>query len=163
MLYLGADHAGYELKEELKKLFASEEIVFADMGTTSASEPADYPDFALRVAQKVAASAAQSGQAGQREQQVEEDLGVLVCGSGIGMDIAANKVKGIRAALATNEYMGRQAREHNDANILVLAGRITPVAEAKKIFMAFWQARFDQVERHARRVNKIKQFEQNNL
>src|SRR6267154_1567909 len=108
---IASDHAGFEEKERLKPLLESMGVVVADLGTVS-KDSVDYPDFAFKVAESVAAGIC--------------DSGILVCGSGTGMAIAANKVPGIRAAVAWNEETARLAREHNDANVLALGARTTP-------------------------------------
>jgi glycine hydroxymethyltransferase len=138
-LAVGADHAGYELKETLKELLVARGAAVTDLGVTS-RDPADYPDSAQAVARSVAA--------GQHE------LGLLVCGTGIGMSIAANKVPGVRAALACNPAMATLARQHNNANILCLGGRTIDADQARKALEAFLDARFEG-GRHERRVNKL--------
>lgn len=145
MIYLGSDHAGFALKEGVKQLLDQRGQAYTDLGTTS-EEPVDFTDYAFAVAEKIGAS--QSG-----------DLGILVCGSGVGMDIAANKVRGVRAALATTPYMGSQSRQHDNANVLVLAGRVLSPEQATEITAAFLDAQFDGEERHARRVQKIADYE----
>ena len=136
---LAADHAGYEEKERLKSTLDEIGVEYEDMGTYSA-DSVDYPDFARKVAEAVAAG--------------KYDQGLLVCGSGTGMAIAANKVRGIRAAVAWNEEIARLARQHNNANILSLAARYTPDGDLKKIVKAWFDADFEG-GRHERRVEKI--------
>ncbi|HMQ05070.1 MAG TPA: ribose 5-phosphate isomerase B [Pyrinomonadaceae bacterium] len=140
---LAADHAGYEEKEKVKALLAELGIEFEDMGTTSA-DSVDYPDFAVKVGNAVA-----SGHA---------DQGVLVCGSGTGMAIAANKVRGVRAAVAWSPDIARLAREHNDANVLALPARFLDDDQAKGILRAWFDADFEG-GRHQRRVAKITELE----
>ena len=137
---LGADHGGYELKEILKQYLQGQGAEVTDFGTHS-NESTDYPDYAQTVAESVAAN---NGQ-----------LGVLVCTTGIGMCIAANKVPGVRAALVADEQTAVITRQHNDANILCLAGKTTPPETAKRIVDAFFKAQFESGGRHERRVNKI--------
>ncbi len=144
---IGSDHAGYEEKEQLKPVLDELGIQYEDLGTFS-REAVDYPDYARKVADEVA---------GHRVEQ-----GLLVCGSGTGMAMAANKVPGVRAAVAWNEDIARLAREHNDANVLALAGRVTPFPELAKIVRAWFTAKFDG-GRHARRVEKISEIEQDEL
>jgi ribose 5-phosphate isomerase B len=144
---IAADHAGYQEKEQLKPLLNELGIEYEDLGTSS-SESVDYPDYARQVGERVA-----SGEAEQ---------GLLFCGSGTGMAIAANKVPGVRAAVAWNEDIARLAREHNDANILSLAARFTPLEELKKIVRAWFAASFDG-GRHTRRVEKIREIEKDEL
>jgi ribose 5-phosphate isomerase B len=140
---IGADHAGYELKEKIREWMAQQGIEVRDKGTIS-NESVDYPDFAREVSQEVV-----SGQA---------RLGILVCGSGIGMAIAANKVPGIRAANVTTEYEAQMSREHNDANVLALGARILDEESAKKIVGRFLETQFAG-GRHQRRVDKISALE----
>jgi ribose 5-phosphate isomerase B len=144
---IASDHAGYAEKERLKPLLNELGIQFEDLGTVS-EESVDYPDYARKVAEEVA-----SGHVAQ---------GLLVCGSGTGMAIAANKVPGVRAAVAWNEEVARLAREHNDANVLSLGARTTPAEELPKIVRAWFAAKFDD-GRHSRRVNKIREIEQEEL
>ena len=149
MIFLGSDHAGYALKERVKSLLTNKGIAFEDLGTDS-EVATDYPDYAFAVAEKVS----------QHELSGESDnLGILVCGSGVGMDIAANKVKGVRAALALTKYMGAQSREHDNANVLVLAGRVIDETTAIEITEAFLGASFTGEERHRRRLQKIADYE----
>ena len=140
---LAADHAGYEDKERIKKTLDDIGVTYEDMGTYSC-DSVDYPDYARKVGEAVARG--------------EYEQGLLVCGSGTGMAIAANKVPGIRAAVAWNEEIARLAREHNDANVLSLAARFTPLAEMDKILRSWFGAHFD-AGRHERRVEKIEQIE----
>jgi ribose 5-phosphate isomerase B len=140
---VGADHGGYLLKQEIVHLLVAAGHQVEDMGVHS-EEPSDYPDVALPVARAVAAG--------------QVDLGVLICGTGIGMSITANKVRGVRAALATDCYMARMAREHNDANILCLGGRVLGTGSALEIVQTFLQSEFTS-GRHARRVAKIQALE----
>ena len=139
---LAADHAGYEEKELLKSTLDELGIEYVDMGTTS-TEAVDYPGFAHKVGKAVANG--------------EVDEGLLVCGSGTGMAIAANKVPGVRAAVAWNEEIARLARQHNDANVLSLPARYIPADELARIVRAFFSADFEG-GRHARRVDQIEQI-----
>jgi len=136
---LGADHGGYELKETVKRHLLDRGVGVTDLGAYS-KEAADYPDFAQAVAQQVAAQRAR--------------FGVLVCTTGIGMSIAANKVPGVRAALVCDEHAASMARQHNDANVLCIGGKTTPPEQAKRIVDAFLQAQFEG-GRHERRVSKM--------
>ena len=144
---LASDHAGYAEKEELKSLLTEIGVEFEDLGTSSDAS-VDYPDYALKVAEKVARG--------------EVEQGLLVCGSGTGMAIAANKVPGVRAAVAWNEETARLAREHNDANILSIGARTTAHEEIPKIVRAWFEAKFDGA-RHAARVAKITEIERDEL
>ena len=140
---LGADHAGFPLKEELKSWLIERGYEVVDCGTQSA-ESVDYPDYAAAVAGAVTA-----GKAGR---------GVLVCGTGLGMAMAANKVPGIRAAACTDVYTARLSREHNDANVLALGARITARDSAIEI-LEVWLAAAFAGGRHARRVAKLAAIE----
>ncbi len=139
---IGSDHAGFDLKEQVKGSLAGLHEV-TDVGTDS-TDSVDYPDFALSVARLVA------------EGQVER--GILLCGTGIGMSVAANKVKGIRAALAFDLYTAMQARRHLDANILVLGAGVTGRALALEIVAKWLETPFEG-GRHARRIEKIRRLE----
>ncbi len=139
---IGSDHAGFDLKEQVKGSLAGLHEV-TDVGTDS-TDSVDYPDFALSVARLVA------------EGKVER--GILLCGTGIGMSVAANKVKGIRAALAFDLYTAMQARRHLDANILVLGAGVTGRALALEIVAKWLETPFEG-GRHARRIEKIRRLE----
>lgn len=141
---LGSDHGGYQLKENLKKYLKEQNIEYTDFGCQS-EKSVDYPDIGFKVAIEV-----KSG---------KYDSGILICGSGIGMSIVANKVKGIRAALCHNEFTARYARKHNNANILALGGRVIGSGLAKEIVKVWLETEFSQGERHINRLNKIKQEE----
>jgi len=141
---LGSDHAGFELKEKIKLKLQAQGIIIQDRGTHSA-DSCDYPDYAQAVADEVAAHGA--------------DFGILVCGTGIGMSIAANKVPGIRAARAVTESDAELAREHNDANVLTLGARITGDDEAFKIIDKWLATPFTGGDRHVRRIDKIMAIE----
>jgi len=141
---LGADHAGFEEKEQIKKTLDELGVEYTDMGTNSC-DSVDYPDFAQKVGEAVADG--------------EYDRGLLLCGSGTGMAIAANKVPGVRAAVAWNEEIARLSRQHNDANVLSLAARFIPVDEQAKIVKAWLSTDFEG-GRHERRVEKIEKIEE---
>jgi RpiB/LacA/LacB family sugar-phosphate isomerase len=140
---LASDHAGYSEKERLKPLFSELGLEVEDLGTVS-EDSVDYPDYARRVAERVA--------------QGEAEQGVLVCGSGTGMAIAANKVPGIRAAVAWSEETARLARQHNDANVLAIGARTMSLEEIPKIVRAWFGTNFEG-GRHASRVEKIREIE----
>jgi len=144
MIYLGADHAGYNLKEELKKYLKELGLDFEDMGNKTADVSDDYPDFAVKVAQKVIENG---------------EKGILICGTGLGMCLAANKIKGIRAAVCWDEFTALQSREHLDANILCLGGRAIDLETTKKIVRIWLETEFSGEERHKRRLGKIKDME----
>jgi ribose 5-phosphate isomerase B len=140
---IGADHAGFELKERVKRHLESKGYSVIDMGTTSL-ESTDYPQYAFHVAEAVRDGSA--------------DRGVLVCDTGNGIAIAANKVEGIRAALVVNTDHAVMSRRHNDANVLVLGAVLTPPGEENAILDAWLTAPFDG-GRHARRVDQIRDYE----
>ncbi len=140
---LGADHAGYELKNQIKAHLADKGLQTADLGTNS-GESVDYPDYAEAVAEQVSKG--------------QSDLGILVCGSGIGMAISANKINGIRAANVSSEYEAQMCREHNNANVLALGARILAPEQAMKI-VDKWLATSFAGGRHERRVEKIAALE----
>src|SRR6267142_4037065 len=136
---LASDHAGFVAKENLKPLLSDLGVEFEDLGTAS-EESVDYPDYARKVAEQVSHG------------KVEQ--GLLVCGSGTGMAITANKVPGIRAAVAWSEESARLARQHNDANVLAIGARTTPPEQIPAIVRAWFSANFEG-GRHAERVAKI--------
>ena len=140
---LGADHAGFEEKEKVKQTLEELGIEYEDMGTMT-PESVDYPDYAQKVAESIAS--------GKYEQ------GLLVCGSGTGMAIAANKVKGVRAAVAWSPEIAALARQHNDANILSLPARFLTDSQSADIVKAFFESEFEG-GRHGKRVDKIKGLE----
>ena len=136
---IGADHAGFEEKEKIKNQLERLGIEYIDVGTHS-EESVDYPDFGGKVGRAVATG--------------EVEQGIVVCGSGIGISIAANKVDGVRAALAWNAETATLARQHNDANVLAIGARSTPEEDIPGIVEAWFSAEFEG-GRHARRVDKI--------
>lgn len=141
---LGSDHAGFELKEWLKGKLKEAGYECHDFGTHS-PQSCDYPDFSAAVARAVA-----SGQC---------DTGIVICGTGIGSSIAANKVPGIRCALCWNEYTARMARYHNDANILALGARVIGMELAWEIVKVWLETPFSHEERHRRRLEKVSALE----
>lgn len=141
---LASDHAGFSEKEKLKPLLRDLGLDVADLGTVS-EESVDYPDYARKVAEEVARGRA--------------DQGLLVCGSGTGMAMTANKVPGVRAAVAWSEETARLARQHNDANVLAIGARTTPAEKIPEIVRAWFSANFEG-GRHADRVAKIESSEQ---
>ncbi|MBV9302701.1 MAG: ribose 5-phosphate isomerase B [Acidobacteriaceae bacterium] len=142
---IGADHAGFEMKQELVEFVKRCGHTVHDVGTFDPSKPDDYPDYAALVAQDI-----RSGQA---------ERGILVCGSGVGVSVAANKFKGIRAGLCHDHYSAHQGVEHDDMNVLVLGARIVGPMLAQDLAQAFLQATFSGEERHVRRLNKVKGIE----
>ncbi|MBZ4407323.1 ribose 5-phosphate isomerase B [Myxococcus faecalis] len=140
---LASDHAGLELRQELVAALQERKVAHEDVGPF-ARDSVDYPDFAARVAKAVTSG--------------EATLGVLVCGTGIGMSIVANKHKGVRAALCTTEFEARMARAHNDANVLCLGQRVVGAGVGRAILEAFLGTAFEG-GRHERRVQKIREAE----
>jgi ribose 5-phosphate isomerase B len=134
-----SDHGGYELKTHLVGFLQELGYPVEDLGS-SGSEAVDYPDYAAELARSMSASG--------------ERLGVLICGTGIGMSIVANRFPGVRAAVCTSAYMARMARAHNDANVLCLGGRVLGIGEAEDILKTFLEGRFEG-GRHAARLAKI--------
>ncbi len=145
MIFLGSDHAGFELKESIKDYLTEKGINYIDIGTDSLKS-VDYPDYALEVAKKVLTD------------NDKNSFGILVCGTGIGMEIAANKMDGIRAALAYDEYTAELAKRHNNANILTLGGRTTTPTEAIRYIDKFMSSRYEG-GRHENRIFKITSIE----
>jgi len=144
MIYLGADHAGWHLKEEIKKYLQELGYEYQDLGSKNLSLKDDYPDFALEVAKKVVQT---------------DGKGILICATGIGMCMTTNKVKGVRGAVCWDEFTALQSREHNDANILCLAGKSLDTEIALKIVRAWLETEFTGEKRHVRRLDKVKQIE----
>ena len=142
-IYLGVDHAGFQLKEHVRQWLEAQGHDVVDVGTHD-EESVDYPDYARDVALAVGGG--------------EADLGVLVCGTGFGMAIAANKFPGIRAVPVSDPEMARMARRHNNANIITLAGRFLAPEKAEEILDAFLSAEYEN-GRHQRRIDKISAFE----
>jgi ribose 5-phosphate isomerase B len=143
---IGADHGGYPLNERVIEELRAAGHELIDFGTHVGSRPDDYPDYALKV--------------GQALQHGEADIGIIVCGSGVGASVAANKLKGIRAALCGDTYSAHQSREHDDCNVLCLGARVTGEELALDIVRAFVAARFTGEERHRRRLAKIAAIEE---
>ena len=141
---LAADHAGYELKQRLLELVRSLGHETVDLGTDSTA-PVDYPDYAMALGEAIVGG--------------EVDRGILICGSGVGASVAANKVPGIRAGLCHDTYSAHQGVEHDNMNILVLGGRVIGEALAGELAEAFLVARFSGAPRHVRRLEKITDIE----
>ncbi|MDD4211495.1 MAG: ribose 5-phosphate isomerase B [Clostridia bacterium] len=144
MIILTADHAGFALKEKLKKHFKKSGIAFVDDSASSLVPADDYPDYVKSASKLVL--------------QNEENVGIFICGSGIGISIAANKIKGIRAAVAYNSKIAKLSKEHNNANVIALGGSFISLYKAKKIINAYLKAHFKQ-DRHIKRIEKISQLE----
>ena len=145
MIYLGADHAGFRLKENVKKFFDNKRIEYKDLGALKLEEKDDYPDYAFKVAKAVSKD--------------KSSKGILFCGTGTGEVIAANKVKGIRAAVAYDDYSAKMSRDHNDSNILGIRSRGFSDNKAKKIISLWLKTKFSGDARHKRRIKKISNFE----
>ncbi|MBU1140955.1 MAG: ribose 5-phosphate isomerase B [Firmicutes bacterium] len=141
---IGSDHGGYELKEQIKTYLTTKAVEIIDFGTYSTAS-VDYPDYGKKIGLAVT--------------EEDFDFGIVLCGTGIGISISANKIKGIRAALVYNEETARLAKEHNNANIIALGGRTTSKEEAYKILDSYMNATFE--PRHQKRLDKIKQIEEN--
>lgn len=141
---LGSDHAGYKLKENLKQYLQELNIEYTDFGCNN-EQSVDYPDIGFKVSVEV--------------KNGRYDRGILICGTGIGMSIVANKIKGIRASLCHDIFSARNAREHNDANVLTLGERVIGTELARKILRVWLNTNFSQEKRHINRLNKIKKEE----
>lgn len=137
---IGSDHGAVRLKEELKQLMEEMGVAYEDVGTHSEAS-VDYPDIAVEVAKRVISGVAQRG--------------IVLCGTGIGISIAANKCEGIRAALCHDVYSARMSREHNDANVLAMGERVIGFGPAREVARAWLTTEFSEGERHVRRVGKI--------
>jgi len=146
---LGADHGGYSLKTELAPWLQSQGYEVLDLGAHSLDPADDYPDFAEATARAVVAGRAERG--------------ILICGSGVGASVAANKVPGIRACVCHDTYSAHQGVEHDEMNVLCLGGRIIGIELAKELAAAFLNARFTGEERHRRRMDKVAAMEQRAL
>lgn len=146
MIYLGSDHAGFKLKQAVKKYLDELEKEHKDLGNTKLEETDDYPDFGFAVGEAI------KGDFGS--------YGILVCGSAQGVCMAANKVHGVRAAIVTTAEEAKKTREHNNANVLCLSGWNQTIDDVKPIIDAFLNTPFSDEERHHRRVGKITDYEE---
>lgn len=142
---LASDHAGFELKNHLKPLLEAKGFAVQDLGAYD-KRPSDYPDFAKAIGKAIAS------------QQAER--GILICGSGVGASIAANKIHGVRAGLCHDSYSAHQGVEHDDMNVLVLGSRVIGPALAVELAIAFINATFTREERHQRRLEKVRRLEE---
>ena len=140
MIAIACDHGGFAYKQTIMQHLADRQIEFRDFGTYT-PDSCDYPDYAKPVARAVASG--------------EYDKGILICGTGIGMSLAANKIRGIRAAVCGDAFSARATREHNDANILCMGARVISEAKALEITDIFLDTPFSGDERHCRRISKI--------
>ena len=147
-IFLGSDHAGYKLKQTVKSYLDSLHTPYTDLGNAQLDPADDYPDYALLVAKAVVE---------------QRGMGILICGSAMGVCIAANKVKGTRATAVFTTREAQLSREHNDANILCLSGWDTSPAKAKAIIRTWLKTEFSGLKRHARRIQKIKKIESGEL
>jgi ribose 5-phosphate isomerase B len=141
---VGADHAGFELKQRLAEQLRQSGAEVLDLGTDG-PEPVDYPDYAEAV--------------GQALREGRADRGLLVCGSGVGASVAANKLPGVRAGLCHDTYSAHQGVQHDDMNVLVLGARVIGIELARELLQAFVAARFSGAERHQRRLEKVNDLE----
>ncbi len=140
-LFIGSDHAGFKEKELLKRWFDKKNIQYEDLGAKTLDKMDDYPDYAKKVAKKVA--------------KTKSSKGILICGSGFGMAIAANKIKGARAVAAYDTYTAKISRIDNDSNILCLRGRGFPLKKVLQITSTWLRTPFSNISRHKRRINKM--------
>lgn len=147
-IYIGADHRGYFLKEKIARWLLDWKYKYRDMGAENLDLGDDYTIYAERVASMV------TGEKGSR--------GILLCGSGVGVEIVANKFDGIRAGIGLSAEQVKKAREDDDINILVIASDYTPEAEAKEMVRVFMETKYDKLARHERRIEDIKKLEKNN-
>lgn len=144
-IFIGSDHAGFTMKEKIMNFLDKKLIDYEDLGTYGGDKAADYPDYAFAVAKKVA--------------KTKGTKGILICGTGTGMVIAANKVRGIRAALAYDKYSAEMAKNDNDVNILCLRGRKVSSRKSKRIVEIWLNTPFSKEARHKKRIQKITDFE----
>ena len=147
MIYIGSDHRGYNLKEYLKDYLSKTKIPFKDVGNHKFDPEDDYPDFAFKVAREVA-------------KDTMHHTGVMICGSGLGMVVAANKVKNIRSGLAVNEWFAQHGKENDDLNVLALAADKTDFSLAEKILKIWLKSKFIDEPKYQRRIEKINKAEE---
>lgn len=147
-VFLGSDHAGFALKEKIRKYLEKQKIPYHDLGSNKIVKSDDYPDYAFKVSKEVAKN--------------QNNRGILICGTGAGMAIAANKVKGIRAVAAYDSYSAKMSRQHNNTNILGLRGRNFPYKKIEKIVSIWLSTPFSKEKRHKRRLKKIQNYESKN-
>ncbi|GJQ58137.1 MAG: ribose 5-phosphate isomerase B [Candidatus Scalindua sp. AMX11] len=152
-IYIGTDHAGFQLKEELKTYLVDLGCKVKDMGAYEFNEADDYPDFIFPVVKAVSEEIVNG----------EDSKGIVIGGSGQGEAIVANKVKGIRAAVVYDEYSAKMSRAHNDANIISLGNRTLDIDKAKELVKIWLETPFSNEERHKRRIEKIKAIENKNF
>ncbi|MEK6822563.1 MAG: ribose-5-phosphate isomerase [Nanoarchaeota archaeon] len=145
MIYLGSDHAGFNLKRRIAASLAKTHVPYTDVGPFALDPEDDYPDYCIAVAEAVS--------------RHKGSKGVVIGGSGIGEAIAANKVKGVRAALVYDTFTAKKSREHNDANVIALRGRGVTPATSLRLLKVWLATRFSGGARHVRRINKITRYE----
>lgn len=148
MIYISSDHAGFEIKKEVKKILTDLNVEFFDAGPNNFKKSDDYPIYAFVVGQTVATN--------------NKNLGILICGTGFGMCIAANKVKGIRAAMPQDEEEARLSREHNFTNVLIISAKNFEPRKYKKIIQTWLETKYSVEDRHLRRINLIQTYEDAN-
>ncbi len=149
-VFLAADHRGFKLKEDLKSFLNQEGYKVEDMGAFEEDPKDDFPDFAYPAAKKIAVNP-------------ETDRGIFICGSGMGMDVVANKVKGVRATVAYSKESTKHAREHDDVNVITLAADVLSFEEVKDMSLIFLNTDLSKEERHRRRLDKINLIEEENF
>lgn len=148
MIYIGSDHRGFNLKEKIKEWLSDWKYEFLDLGATTFDESDDYTLYAELVAKKI--------------KENPNSFGILTCGSGVGVDIVANKFDGVRSSVGKSQEQIRAGRSDDDMNVLVIAADFTKEDEAKDMIKAFLETKFDSVERHERRLKQIKKIEETN-
>ncbi|HLE49015.1 MAG TPA: RpiB/LacA/LacB family sugar-phosphate isomerase [Patescibacteria group bacterium] len=151
-IYIGSDHRGYYLKEKIAKWLFEWGYEFTDLGASSYDEKDDYTKYASEVASIV----------GDRDRDREEVRGILLCGSGVGVDVTANKFDGVRASIGIDPDQVREGREDDDMNVLVIAADHTSEHDVKEMIKGFLETKFDEKARHVRRLNEIEKIEANN-
>lgn len=144
MIYIGSDHRGFKVKEKIKAILDKKKLNYQDLGTNSNNAPSDYPDFAQKVGQSISSP---------------HDRGILICYTGTGMCIAANKIKGVRASVVWNIFTAKKSREDNDANVLCLPAKFITNTNLEKIVDEWLKTKFSGQERYVRRLNKINKIE----
>lgn len=150
MLYLGADHRGFYLKEKIKEFLDSKKIQYQDLGNFKFDELDDYPDWAIKVAKKIM-------------ENPKKNVGILICGTGLGMTIVANKFKGIRAGTVFSSYLAKRGKEEDDLNVFVLASDLTDENTSFRIIEEILKTNFKLEEKYIRRIKKINKIEKNNF
>lgn len=142
-IIIGSDHTGVNLKQEIKKVLLQQNVVFEDVGVEDSNEASDYPNIAKKVTKLITAD------------KTNQTKGILICGTGTGMSIAANRVKGIRAAIAYDTYSAKMARADNDANVLCLRARYFPFDKSKEFVKTWLQTPFSKLKRHKQRIEQL--------